>query len=100
MSDHTAPKLDDPISKKQAAFGEKYMLSQKREHNGQYAFDGRLERVCVCGHTLAHHSAGSPTDCLFYALPRSEQVGQLGSHRPICFCEKFRESKTKAVGSH
>jgi hypothetical protein len=49
---------------------------QKREADGKYAFDGHLERLCVCGHSLANHSAGSPADCLFYSLPASEREGQ------------------------
>lgn len=68
----------------------------KRESNGQYAFDGRLERICVCGHTLGHHSAGSPADCIFYSLAKPEKVGQPGEDREDCGCRKFRESKRKA----
>ena len=64
--------------------------NRKREHNGQYAYDGRLERVCLCGHTLGHHSAGSPADCLFHSLPERERTGQPGAENPNCGCQKFR----------
>ena len=67
--------------------------ARKRESNGQYAFDGKLERICVCGHTLAVHCAGSPADCLFYSLPASERKGQQGESNPNCDCAKFRQSR-------
>ena len=67
-------------------------MTRKRESNGQYAFDGRLERVCVCGHTLAVHCAGSPSDCLFYSLPEYERKGQQGEANAECGCMKFRQS--------
>lgn len=68
---------------------------QKREHDGRYAYDGNLERVCVCGHTLGTHSAGSPPDCLFYSLPERERAKLLGHEKPNCGCERFRPSKRK-----
>ena len=67
----------------------------KRELDGRYAFDGRLERVCLCGHTLGHHSAGSPADCLFHSLPSREREGQPGDDRPNCGCERFRAKRSK-----
>jgi hypothetical protein len=34
------------------------MKFQSREHGtGQYTFDGGLERLCVCGHSLGIHAA-------------------------------------------
>src|ERR1039457_7032969 len=68
---------------------------RKREHDGRYAYDGRLERICVCGHTLAVHCAGSPADCLFYSLPASEREGQPGATVKDCGCAKFRQSRKK-----
>jgi hypothetical protein len=68
---------------------------QKREHDGKYAFDGRLDRICVCGHMLAHHAAGSPADCLFYSLPTDERNGWPGARKPHCACMKFRLSRKK-----
>lgn len=66
----------------------------KREYNGQYAFDGRLERLCVCGHTLGVHGAGSPAYyCLFSSLPECERKGQSGEANHPCDCPKFRQSR-------
>lgn len=65
----------------------------KRETNGQYAFDGNLDRLCVCGHDLGAHSAGSPADCLFYSLPKVEQNGKPGANKPECGCTKFKQSR-------
>lgn len=69
---------------------------QKREIDGKYAFDGNLERMCVCGHTLARHAAGSPADCLFYSLPEYERHGQPGADNPRFGCQKFRLSRKKS----
>lgn len=68
---------------------------QKRETNGQYAFDGNLDRLCVCGHTLGVHGAGSPADCLLYSLPKAEQLQNVGGDKPDCGCLKFRLSRKK-----
>lgn len=46
---------------------------QKREYDGKYASDGNLDRLCVCGHMLGRHSCGSPSDCLYYSLSKTEQ---------------------------
>ena len=60
---------------------------QARDIHGQYSFDGRLERVCVCGHTLGEHSGGTaPHDCL---------VSTFAPYTP-CDCQKFRPSKRKS----
>lgn len=67
----------------------------KRETDGRYAFDGRLERMCVCGHQLANHASGSPADCLFYTRPEGERQGKPGANRPVCGCAKFRLSRKK-----
>ena len=67
----------------------------KRETDGRYAFDGRLERMCVCGHQLANHAAGSPADCLFYSMPEYERQGKPGADMPVCGCAKFRLSRKK-----
>src|SRR5208283_1725895 len=69
----------------------------KRESNGQYAFDGRLERICVCGHTLGNHCAGSPADCLFYSLPAYEREDKPGADKPECGCQKFRERRKDTI---
>jgi hypothetical protein len=69
------------------------LLKQKREHDGCYAFDGNLDRLCVCGHTLGVHSAGSPADCLLYSFPDGA-VELKGQQLPIdCGCKRFRLSR-------
>jgi len=70
-------------------------VDRKRETDGKYAFDGNLDRVCVCGHTLGVHSAGSPADCLFYSLPDSMRAGEPGEDHKDCGCVKFRLSRRK-----
>ena len=72
---------------------------RKREQNGQYAHTGNWDRLCVCGHTLGDHCAGSPADCLFYSFPESERRNKPGADRPNCGCEKFRLSRAKQAAS-
>jgi hypothetical protein len=70
--------------------------TQKREHDGKYAFDGDLQRLCVCRHSLGVHSAGSPADCLVYSLPENDpQRIAEGLHGGMdeCGCQKFRLSR-------
>lgn len=71
-------------------------IDRKREVNGQYAYDGNLDRLCVCGHTLGAHSCGSPSGCLFYSLPVCEQTGNPGADKPECGCVKFRLSRKRS----
>lgn len=73
---------------------------QKREENGRFLFDGNLERVCVCGHTLRPHSAGSNADCIFYSLTAVERDGQHGADRSNCGCGRFRQSRRKSKRSN
>lgn len=70
----------------------------KREFDGKYAFDGNLDRMCVCGHTLGNHAAGSPADCLLYSLPERERLQLPGGDKPECGCLKFRLSRKKTKG--
>jgi len=61
---------------------------QHRDNEGRYDFDGRLERLCVCGCTLGVHAAAAPHDCLAHSMPRE----------PIykdCHCPKFRQSRRR-----
>jgi hypothetical protein len=51
------------------------------EATGQYAFDGDLARMCVCGHPLGEHIAGG-FEC------------QCDPTRH-CDCVKFRQSRKK-----
>ena len=67
----------------------------KRETDGRYAFDGRLERLCTCGHTLGAHACGSPSDCLFYSQPERERQGKPGAEHIECGCAKFKLSRRK-----
>lgn len=61
--------------------------TRKRETDGKYAHEGNWDRLCVCGHTLGMHAAGSPADCLFYSFPEN--------HGDPCRCPKFRLSRKK-----
>lgn len=64
--------------------------TQDRADDGRYTFDGNLERLCVCGHTLGVHSGGAPHDCLAYSDRKHPE------HDPDCRCPKFRLSRRKA----
>lgn len=65
--------------------------NEYRDTNGQYAYFGGFDRLCVCGHTLGIHCAGG-FDCF---------AGPPGTAFPIeglterCKCEKFRPSRRK-----
>lgn len=66
---------------------------KKRDHDGRYTYSGRLERMCVCGHTLGDHSVGSPADCLAHTMPDASETDKQ------CRCQKFRLSRRKAVNT-
>lgn len=75
------------------------MLIRKREHDGKYAFDGNLDRLCVCGHTLGDHASGSPADCLVYSFSGSDRAKMVNGDKPNCGCLKFRLSRRKTASS-
>ncbi len=64
----------------------------REKQSGRYGFEGGLERVCVCGHTLGAHTAAAPHEC-GTVDPRvhPEAVG--------CECRRFRPSRAGAVRS-
>jgi len=67
-------------------------MSQKRDDQGRYDYDGRMDRVCVCGGTLGIHAASAPHECLAHSVPPDYFK---------CACPKFRESKSaKRVVTH
>lgn len=73
--------------------------TRKREHDGRYAFDGNLQRLCVCRHSLSVHSAGSPADCLLYSLPSNDPQREIENrHGGIedCGCRRFQLARTKS----
>lgn len=60
---------------------------QARDVEGRYSFDGKLDRLCVCGHTLGQHAGGTaPHDCM---------VSTVAPFTP-CDCHKFRLSRRKS----
>jgi hypothetical protein len=69
------------------------LRSPKREVDGKYAHEGGYDRLCVCGHTLGVHSAGSPADCLLYSIPNHPEL--LTTTNVECGCLKFRLSRKK-----
>lgn len=81
------PKLRAAVIKMESLNG------RKREIDGRYAYDGNLDRLCVCGHTLGNHSCGSAADCILYSLPTIEQRSYPGADKPNCGCMKFRLSR-------
>lgn len=86
----------EPLGKNDTEYVRATDPPRKRETDGQYAFDGNLQRLCVCGHSLAVHSAGSPADCLLYSLPENDPQRQ-HERAPIdCGCKKFRLTRAKS----
>lgn len=76
------------------------MTTRKRETDGKYAHEGNWRRLCVCGHTLGVHSAGSPSDCLLYSFspddPNRFSNDQLNPDDD-CGCQRFRLSRKQPV---
>lgn len=70
-------------------------MNKQRDDDGKYTFDGRLDRMCVCGHTLGVHGAGGQRDCVFYSLSEREKQGEPGYDKPNCGCPRFRETRKK-----
>lgn len=64
-------------------------LQSREDNSGRFTFDGDLDRLCVCGHTLGHHAGGSPHECFVGTLSRSDP------NRAECNCPKFRPSRKK-----
>jgi hypothetical protein len=62
---------------------------QDRAADGRYTFDGRLDRVCVCGHTFGNHGAATPHECFLHTMPEATDDERL------CRCPKFRPSRKK-----
>lgn len=60
----------------------------RRDRGGRYDFDGRWDRLCVCGYTLGEHAAEPPRPC-FSADPET------GHPSDACGCERFRLSRKK-----
>lgn len=72
-------------------------MAKREWATGRYTYDGRLERMCVCGHVLGDHSAGDGKDCLFYSLSAAGREGRPGNDKPSCGCERFRQSRKKVA---
>lgn len=64
---------------------------QKRSQDGRCDLDGRLDRVCVCGHTLGDHAAVSPHECFRHTF------ADVTAEDKRCKCPKFRERKRKEL---
>jgi hypothetical protein len=64
---------------------------QSRSADGRYDYDGRLERLCVCGHTLGDHAAVSPHECFRHTMSDATAEDKQ------CKCERFRETRRKKV---
>lgn len=68
--------------------------NEYRDTNGQFAYFGGFDRLCVCGHTLGIHCAGG-FDC--FATPPGEgpKDFQVEGLKARCDCQKFRPSRRK-----
>lgn len=74
---------------------------QNRElRTGRYTYDGNLERLCVCGHSLGVHCATRlkidgkmVQDCFF----GGNRLGEGDDDVPCCDCQCFKPARrTKA----
>jgi hypothetical protein len=63
--------------------------TQQRDDSGKYTFDGDLDRLCVCGHSLGLHSGRAPHDCLTYSLSKTNP------DHAECDCQKFQPQRRK-----
>lgn len=55
---------------------------------GRYSFSSRMERLCVCGHSLSVHAGEPPHDCL------NEDAGCGGDGAP-CPCGAFKLARKR-----
>lgn len=70
------------------------MKGQLRDpQSGQFAFDGRWDRLCVCGHTLGVHCAGG-----FDCLAGTNCTNDPNPPGKFCDCQKFCLSRRRLQG--
>lgn len=59
----------------------------KRDREGKYTFEGKWDRLCVCGHRFGAHAAQAPHDCFISDYDGAE-----------CKCPKFKPAPQKNPG--
>lgn len=59
------------------------MSNATRSQDGRYSYEGKWERLCTCGHTLATHTALAPHTC---------------NENGDCGCNKFKLAKSAQSG--
>jgi hypothetical protein len=69
--------------------------NEYRDTNGQFAYFGGFDRMCVCGHTLGIHCAGG-FDCFAGQNGFKAEAESAGLKTP-CDCQKFRPSRKKTA---
>lgn len=57
-------------------------LVSSRDENGKFQYNGKFNRVCICGHTLGAHIHGG-RECGTNALDFPESKN--------CECQKFKQ---------
>jgi hypothetical protein len=70
----------------------------KRDTLGRYDYEKDWDRLCVCGHSLGVHAAGSPADCLLHSfanLNSQERREHVNAPPANCGCERFRPKRSK-----
>lgn len=65
--------------------------TQDRDTTGRYGFDGKMERVCVCGHRLGLHAAPNAAR----TRPCFNEDTGLGGSGEACSCLNFRLTRKK-----
>lgn len=74
-------------------------IQNRDKRDGRYTFDGKWDRLCVCGHELGVHYGAAPHEC-----DNLNRVHSMGEKHPqafrvqakSCDCQKFRPSRKKA----
>lgn len=64
--------------------------NEYRDENGQYAYFGNFDRLCVCGHTLGIHCAGG-----FDCFASNKGPFKIDGMTAPCECQKFRPTRKR-----
>jgi hypothetical protein len=63
--------------------------ANRNRHTGQYSYENKWDRLCVCGHTLGVHAADAPHPCF------NEDAGLKGATGEPCDCQRFKPVRVK-----
>lgn len=72
----------------------------RHRDTGQFSYQGKWNRLCVCGHELGFHAAEAPHDCFNADRLNIGDAGDMDPNRfppTDCKCQKFRPSRKKVA---